>query len=428
MRTTLVRYFSRIPRNVIALGLVSFFNDASGEIIYPLLPIFLTGALGASVQFVGLIEGVTESASSLLKLPAGWLSDRVGRRKGLIVFGYALASLIRPLLALANVAWQVLGLRFIDRLGKGVRSGPRDALLADSVSAEKRGLVFGFHRAMDHIGAIAGALLSSWLIVLFQGNFRHVFWASAIPALVAVLILIFAVKEEKAGDRETELHGDEVLEEQVKKKVLGQSEDSVALPKVSSLFDRNFKIYLGVLLLFALGNSSDAFLLLRAQQSGIGLAMIPLLWAVLHISKTVSSVIGGELSDRIGRKKLIVGGWLIYAGIYLAFALANTQFEMWLLFIGYGLYFGLTEGVEKALIADLSPKQARGTAFGFYNLVIGIGALPASLLTGFLWKQYGPGAALATGAGLSLVAAVLMTLMVREHADVQEHSNETRST
>ncbi len=390
----------QLPRNVIALGLVSLFNDASSEIIYPLLPLFLTGTLGASMAFVGLIEGMTESASSLLKLPAGWLSDRAGKRKSLVVFGYGLASLVRPLLAIATAAWQVLGLRFVDRIGKGVRSAPRDALIADSTPAASRGLAFGFHRAMDHAGAILGALLSAWLTQLFAGDYRQVFWMAAIPALVALLILLFAVRDVKgigmAGEK-SPLH-------------------PFTLSPLHAL-DNNFKCYLGVLLLFTLGNSSDAFLLLRAHDCGVSPAMIPMLWAVLHASKTLSSIIGGGLSDRLGRKRLIVSGWIVYAVIYFAFAVVRAPSQIWLLFIVYGVYFGLTEGVEKAFVADLARAESRGTAFGLYNLVIGVGALPASLLAGFLWQRFGAMAALALGATLSLLASILLIATVREVRD-----------
>lgn len=382
----------KLPRNVVALSLVSLLNDASSEIIYPLLPLFITSALGASVAFVGLIEGVAESTSSLLKLPAGWFSDRLRRRKGIVAAGYTIASLIRPVLALATAAWQVLVLRFIDRVGKGVRSAPRDAMIADSTPAESRGLAFGFHRAMDHAGAIVGSLLGAWLVVAFQNDYRKVFWVASVPALAAVLVLLFVVREtrrEPAAPARTTMP-----------------------PAISfnlSGFTRSFKEYLGLLFLFTLSNSSDAFLLLRAKDRGVAAAAIPLLWAVLHVSKSASSIIGGGLSDRFGRKRLIVGGWLLYAAIYFGFAFATTQLEMWALFAIYGLYFGMTEGTEKALVADLVTPEQRGTAFGLYNFVIGIGALPASLLLGWAWQSFGAEAALAASAVVSLVAAALLT-------------------
>jgi MFS family permease len=289
--------------------------------------------------------------------------------------------------------------------------------LADSVDARRRGLAFGFHKAMDHVGAIAGALLSAWLFNLFAGNYPTIFWAAAIPGLGSLLILIFAVRDERHGHTGVGRHGD----------FAGTSPRlPVAVsPRLSlSLFDNNFKRYLAVLLLFTLGNSSDAFLLLRARQNGVSVGVIPLLWAALHVCKMVSSVIGGGLSDRFGRKRLIVSGWLVYAAIYFGFAFATTRLETWGLFLTYGVYFGLTEGVEKALVADLVRPAFRGTAFGLYNLIIGIGALPASLITGWLWDRFGAAPALTVGAGLSLLASALLVIAVREH----NHSNEWKET
>jgi MFS family permease len=382
----------RLPRNVVALGLVSLLNDASSEIIYPLLPVFMTATLGASLTFVGLVEGAAESTSSLLKLPSGWLSDRFRRRKPLVVAGYGLATATRPLLALATAGWHVLGLRFLDRVGKGVRTAPRDALIAESAPSGARGLAFGFHRAMDHAGAILGALLAAGLIWYFKGDYRTVFWAASVPALAAIAVLLLAVRESRAPG------------------------PSPAGPGAGAgPLGGEFKKYLGVLLIFTLGNSSDAFLLLRAQQSGVEVAVIPLLWAWLHLSKAMSSVVGGGLSDRFGRVGLITGGWLLYAAIYAGFAAGGGPGWVWALFGVYGVYFGLTEGAERALVADLVPAEVRGTAFGFYNLVIGVAALPASLMVGFLWQRFGAEAALLTGAGLSLLAAVLL-LMLRPAA------------
>ena len=380
--------FTNLPRTVIALGLVSLFNDASGEIIYPLLPLFLADTLGASKTFIGLIEGLAESFSSLLKLPAGWYSDRLQKRKGVVIAGYSIASIIRPLLALTTAAWQVLGLRFIDRLGKGIRSAPRDAMIADAAPPATRGLAFGFHRAMDHMGAIVGSLTAAWLVGIYHSDYRKIFWVAAIPGFITLLILIFVVKE-NPHERQA---------------VKSNAAFSLSLAG----FNSQFKFFLGVLLLFTLSNSSDAFLLLRAKENGVSTAMIPILWALLHVSKTLSSIIGGGLSDRFGRRTLIIIGWLLYAAIYFAFAFAHTSAMMWILFTIYGIYFGLTEGVEKALIADLVTPEQRGTAFGFYNLIIGIGALPASLLLGFLWQKFGAETALITSAVMSLIAVSLL--------------------
>jgi MFS family permease len=384
----------KLSRTVIALGLVSLFNDASSEIIYPLLPLFLTSVLGAGPMFIGLIEGAAESLSSLLKLPAGWLSDRVRRRKPLVLAGYALAALTRPLLSGASAAWQVLALRLTDRVGKGIRSAPRDALIADSATAESRGLAFGFHRAMDHVGAILGALASATLLAAFEGDLRQVFLVASVPAIIAVGFIIIGVREQA-----TEANADSHLQT--------SGNDGRAFGWRS--LNPEFRFYLAVLLLFTLSNSSDAFLLLRAAELGISAPLIPILWAALHVSKAISSLIGGSLSDRLGRKALIISGWALYAGIYLWFAFAQTAFEVWALFTLYGLYFGLTEGAEKALVADLVGKSFRGTAYGLYNLVIGVAAFPASLLTGILWQRSGARVALLAGAAISLCAAVLMT-------------------
>ncbi len=387
-----LRKFTSLPRTVIALGLVSLFNDASGEIIYPLLPLFLTDTLGASKTFVGLVEGIAESVSSLLKLPAGWYSDHLKKRKGVVILGYSIASIIRPCLALATTASQVLALRFIDRLGKGIRSAPRDAMIADAAPIESRGMAFGFHRAMDHTGAIVGALVAAWLVSIYQSDYRKIFWVAAIPGLITLLILIFLVREEPRA-----------------------AESKSTNTKLSfdlSGFSKEFKQVLGVVFLFTLSNSSDAFLLLRAKQSGISNAMIPLLWAALHVSKALSSIIGGGLADRFGKRRLILSGMILYTIIYACFAMTTSSVLIWILFLIYGIYFGLCEGAEKALIADLVDPKMRGTAYGLYNFVIGVGALPASLLLGWLWQQFGASTALFVSAGISLFAAAIFVFVI----------------
>ncbi len=387
-----LRQFTSLPRTVIALGLVSLFNDASGEIIYPLLPLFLTDTLGASKTFVGLVEGIAESVSSLLKLPVGWYSDRLTKRKGIVILGYSIASLIRPCLALAATASQVLGLRFIDRLGKGIRSAPRDAMIADAAPPESRGIAFGFHRSMDHTGAIIGALVAAWLVSIYHSDYRKIFWIAAIPGLITLLILIFLVREEPRS--------------------VESKSTNAKLSFDLSGFSSEFKQVLGVVFLFTLSNSSDAFLLLRAKQSGISNAMIPLLWAALHVSKALSSLVGGGLADRFGKRRLILSGMLLYSIIYACFALTTSILLVWILFLIYGIYFGLCEGAEKALIADLVDPKMRGTAYGLYNFVIGVGALPASLLLGWLWQQFGASTALLVSAGMSLAAALLFLTII----------------
>ncbi|HEX8708077.1 MAG TPA: MFS transporter [Pyrinomonadaceae bacterium] len=399
------RRYGRLPRNVFAVSLVSLLNDASSEIIYPLLPLFLTLTLGASPAVVGLIEGAAESVSSLLKLFAGYFSDRSGRRKGPVVFGYALANFVRPLIGLASTWSQVLVIRLADRVGKGIRSAPRDAMIADAVTVGERGLAFGFHRAMDHGGAVVGPLLGYLIILLVAadrnspsaGDYQKVFLLAAIPALAAVLVAVFFLRETRTGR--------------------GQDLDGLTPARLSLRgFDGNFKRFLLIVALFTLSNSSDAFLILRASEAGISSQSIPLLWAALHASKVLSSLYGGDLSDRMGRRRLIASGWLLYAAVYLGFAFVETPGAAWALFLIYGIYFGLAEGAEKALVADLVRPEQRGTAYGLYNLAFGITVLPASLLMGALWNLRGAQTAFVVSAGIGSVAALLLLSTVKAEA------------
>jgi MFS family permease len=374
----------RLGRNVVALGAVSFLTDVATEMTYPLLPVFLATVLGASATYVGTIEGIAESTAALLKFASGWWSDRVSRRKPLVLAGYALASAVRPLIGLTQSAAQVLGIRVADRVGKGIRTSPRDALIADSVDPGLRGRAFGFHNAADNAGAVLGPLLAFSFLRWGGLQLRTVFLLTAIPGALAVLTLLLGVREvprtappRKAGEA-----------------------------GLKAPLGGRFWAYLGVLLLFTLGNSTDAFLLLRAGQLGVATALIPILWALLNLVKAASNTPGGILSDRIGRRPLIVAGWLVYAAVYFLFGRAGQAWHAWALFAVYGLYFGLTEGVEKALVADLVPADRRGAAFGWYNLAIGVGALPASLLFGALWDRWGSAAAFNFGALLALAAAI----------------------
>ena len=372
----------RLPATVWALGWVSFFTDVSTEIIYPLLPVFLTVTLGASMAFVGLIEGVAESTASLLKIASGWWSDRVRKRKPLMIAGYGLSALTRPLIALATTGGHVFAARFIDRIGKGIRTSPRDALLAASVPPEQRGAAFGVQRAMDNAGAVVGPLFAWIMLQWFTSDYRMLFWIAVIPMLGAMIALIFGAKE------------------QVKTTTPDASQSAVPFQITPA-----FKSYLGAVLLFTLGNSSDAFLLLRAQSLGIPASSLPLLWLALNLVKTASSYPAGVLSDRIGRRGLIIGGWCVYALVYLGFGCASQAWHIWALFLVYGLFFGMTESAERALVADFFPDAQRGRAFGSFNFITGIGALPASLLMGWLWTAFGPVVAFGTGAGLALSAA-----------------------
>jgi MFS family permease len=376
-----------ITGNVFILGLVSLFTDVSSEMIYPLLPFFLTSVLGAGPAFLGAIEGIAESTASLLKLASGIISDRVPRRKGLVLAGYSLSAFARPFVAAAGSPLAVLLVRFADRVGKGVRTSPRDALVADSTTPAARGLAFGFHRSMDHAGAIIGPLAATFLLTFVTRDIRTVFWLAAIPGVVAVILIAVKVREvERTGS--------------------GASRPGRIVPRGA------IRTYLLVLLVFTLGNSSDTFLLLRAGQLGVTPQRIPLLWTFFHVVKMSASLPFGALSDRIGRRGVIVAGWFVYALAYVGFALAATELHIWLLFAFYGLFYGLTEGVEKALLADIAPPAERGGAYGWYNFAIGIGALPASLLFGFLWQQGSPKLAFGCGAGFAGLAALLLLMFV----------------
>ncbi len=379
----------RLGRNVVVLAAVSFLTDASSEMIYPLLPLFLVGTLGASATTLGAIEGAAESTAALLKLASGWWSDRVRRRKPLVVAGYVLSSAVRPLVGLAQGAGQVLAIRLADRVGKGIRTSPRDALIADSVRGDSRGRAFGFHRAADHAGAVAGPLVAFALLAWGGLSLRTLFLAAAVPAALAVIVVVVGVRE-----------------------VPRPAPVAASGPDMGQPMGRPFWRYLGVLLLFTLGNATDAFLLLRATQLGVAVSLVPILWAMLHVVKSASSMPAGALSDRLGRRPLIVAGWTLFAAVYVALAFATSEWHAWALFAVYGLFFGLTEGAEKALVADLVPSGRRGAAFGWYNLAIGLGALPASLLFGVIWDRLGSSAAFLYGATLAVVAAVGMAVVV----------------
>ncbi|MBZ0158703.1 MAG: MFS transporter [bacterium] len=380
-----------LSRNVVALGLVSLLTDVSSEMIYPLLPLFLTTVLGAGQTFVGLVEGIAESAASLTKLFSGWLSDRLGRRKGLVVVGYTLSTLARPLVAFALAPWHVLVIRFTDRLGKGFRTPPRDALIAGSTDLAIRGRAYGFHRSMDHLGAVGGPALAYLLLLLLGGGqLRTLFLLAAIPGIFSVLILVLKVREIQI--------------------------DSTAAPKAmpgAGRLDAQLTRFLLIMMLFTLGNSSDAFLLLRAQEVGVAVAHLPLLWMYFHVVKAATGMPGGILSDLKGRRGAIIAGWLVYALAYLGFGAASEPWHIWVLIGFYGLYFGLTEGGERALIADLVPSDRQASAFGLFHFCIGIAALPSSLLMGYLYQSFGAGPAFTVGAALAGLSAFLLLILLR---------------
>jgi len=396
-----VSLFKGLDRNVWILTITSFLTDISSDMINNLIPLFLTGVLGQATAVVGLIEGIAETTASLMKVFSGAVSDKLGKRKGLAVLGYGLSSLSKPFLYFASSWGIVLGVRFADRLGKGIRTAPKEALLSQSVSSDKRGLAFGIHRAGDSAGAFLGILIAALIVWLTQTNpnvlsgrtFQMVALASIIPAFLAVLILALGARE-----------------------VGVPAQEKRAAAPVFSLkgLDKRFISFLVLTIIFTLGNSSDAFIILRGQERG--LTILEVMGMLLTFNAVYSVLAGpaGALSDRIGRRKLIVLGWLAYGLIYLGFALSNSGTAIWLFFGLYGIYYALFEGASKAYIADLVPAEKRGTAYGLYSAAVGLTALPASLIAGLLWqglgawKGYGPSAPFLFGGFLALVAALLM--------------------
>jgi MFS family permease len=377
----------RLPRTVRVLGGVSLLNDVASEMAYPLLPAFLVGVLKASRTELGLIDGVAETASSLLKLLAGGWSDRLRRRKGLLLVGYGLPALARPLAGVVRVPWQLFLIRLADRTGKGVRTSPRDALIADAAPPALHGRAFGFHRAMDHLGAALGPLLAALLLAARPGDLRTLFLCTLLPGLAVVVLLALGLRETPAAPRPREPL-------------------RWALPPAGP-----FRLYLLALVVFTLGNSSDLFLLLRSGELGVPLTLLPLLWCVFHVVKSAGNLVAGRAADRVGPRPLILAGWLVYAAVYLAFGLADAAWQAWGLFLLYAVYYALTEAAEKKLVAQLAGPAGRGLAFGWYHLAVGIGTLPASILFGWLYDSFGrwgAAAAFGTGAGLGLAAAGLL--------------------
>lgn len=396
------------------MGLVSLFTDFSSEMMNPLLPIFVAGIvpLGMAPVYVGLMEGIAEATASLLKIFSGRVSDSLGKRKAIVVFGYGISALLRPAMALAGTGWQVVLMKFGDRVGKGFRTAPRDALIGDAVGPEARGLAFSFHRAMDHTGAVLGPLAAIGILYCFLGRgLWHGSTASPSPAEMTALRWLFAIALLPG------LAAMVVLIGKVREMAPHRSSGADAKHHDTARLPGRFYAFVAIVTVFALGNSSDMFLVLYAKTKfGLSLASLVAMWIVLHVSKIVFSFPGGILSDRIGRRPLIVAGWAVYALVYLGFAQAGAEWQFWLLFILYGMYFGLCEGVEKALVADFVPSEHRGRAFGIYHGAIGLAALPASLLFGVFWTAIGPRWAFGIGAALAGVAVVLLvTLLTTEH-------------
>jgi MFS family permease len=381
---------SWLSRNVVALGLVSLFTDAATEMIVPLLPAFVTIVLGGGPLALGWIEGASDATASVLKLLSGRWADRSGRNRPFVVAGYTLASVVRPLVALATAPWHVLLVRLTDRVGKGLRNSPRDAMLAASVEPHERGRAFGFNRALDHTGAVLGPLMAVAFLSARPGDLRTLFWLAAIPGALAVVVLLSAVQEVAPQPGASPPHG----------------APASALPTRSLL---RFLVPLG---LFTLGNASDVFLLLKAGATRAPLMSLPLLWIVLHVVKSLTSLVGGRLADRWGHRRTIAVGWLVYVGCYVGFGFAGSQAAVWALFLVYGSYQGLSEAAEKALVARLSPARGRGTGFGWYYLTLGFLTLAASVLFGALWETLGSRVAFLTSAGLAAAALVSLLVLV----------------
>lgn len=385
----------KLDKNVFTLGLVSLFTDMSSHMIYPLLPIFLSSVLGVSTAFIGLLEGIAESTANLSGIFSGWFSDKLKKRKLLIFSGYGLSAVGKPFLYLATAGWHVLVVRFIDRFGKGIRTSPRDALIADSVAFEGRGRAFGIQRALDSMGAFLGPLLAFMILPALNNNLRLLFLLSFFPALIAVMIIIFLVKEKTP------------------------SPSCAGFPQKAPLslkrFGREFKIFVAILAVFTLGNSSDAFLILRARDLGVTVVLIPILWLVYNFVSSASAAPLGTLSDKIGRKKTTLLGFFVYGIVYLGFAFSKTQGLIWFFMGLYGVYSGLTEGALRAYVADLvEDKSVLATAYGIYNTVVGLCMFPASLIMGILWQQLSPTIAFSFGATLALLSALALGLFIKK--------------
>lgn len=385
--------FFGLSRNVISMGAVSFLNDLSSDMIFPFIPIFLTATLGASASFVGLVEGIADATASVLKIVSGRLSDKRKARKPFAVFGYGLSALAKPILAAAGAPWHVLAVRFLDKVGKGTRDAPRDALI--SLSSEKKyfGRAFGFHRAADTMGAAFGPLLAFLVLPLINGNLRTLFLLSFVASFFAVLILQIFVREVR--DRETEKINEAAAPFKFRFKNLG-------LP---------FIIFLACATLFTLGRASEAFLLLKAKEAGLALALLPIIYFVYNITFAVFSAPAGILSDKIGHRNTYMLGMLVFSAVYFLFARTNSLFGVWILFALYGFYCALTEGVGKAIVGGLVEEKMRATAYGIYGAFTGIALLPASLIFGLLWDKFGSSFSFYYGASLGLLSFLVFLFL-----------------
>jgi len=398
----------RFPRAVWLLGWVSLATDSATEAIYPILPFFLTRVLGAGAISLGIVEGAAEAVNSILKIWSGRAADRARTKRPLVLFGYSVSSLARPLISITTSWVQVFAVRVLDRVGKGVRGAPRDAMLAVWTTRDTRGRVYGFHRAMDHLGAVVGPIAATAFLYFYPDRYRTLFALTIIPGAIAVALIFFV--PERSGDVEAERSttGGRGVDGDARR-----SAPPIERAKPETPLPKEFTTFMIVLTIFTLGNSTDAFLLLKLTDVAGSARFVPLMWAALHIVKAATSVLGGAWSDRVGRRAVIGLGWTVYAVVYAGFAASETLAVLLTWFLAYGFYFGLAEGTEKALVVDYVPAERRGFAFGIYYAVQGLGALAASVIFGALWKWYGAGAAFGVGAALALIATALLFLVAR---------------
>lgn len=391
--------------NVFFLGIVSLLTDVSSEMIFTLLPLFLRNVLKAGTPIIGLIGGLSDSTDAIFRIVSGWFSDRIGKRKPLAVLGYTISTIAKPFMYLASTWGGVLAIRFSDRVGKGIRTSPRDALVADSVWAEERGKGFGLHRAMDTLGAVLGLAIAARIVYLVQSGglelslktYQWLVVVGVVPAVLAVLVLLIFVRER-----------------QRKPSPSSNSHCGFISNRLTEGFDTRFKLFLAIMAVFTLGNSSDFFVILRAQNLGSSVIYVVLMLVLFNVTYAATSLPAGILSDRLGRRRVITLGWFIYALVYLGFGVASSLWQVWLLFACYGLYYGIVEGVARAFVADLVPAGKRGTAYGLYHGVVGLTLLPASLIAGWLWQAISPAAPFFFGAGLAFIAMLGIMVLIRE--------------
>jgi MFS family permease len=391
--------------NVFFLGIVSLLTDASSEMIFTLVPLFLRNVLKAPFISVGLVGGLSESTDAIFRIFSGWFSDKIGKRKLLAVVGYSISTVAKPFMYLATSWGAVLSIRFSDRIGKGVRSSSRDALIADSISTTERGKGFGLHRAMDSLGAVVGLAIAAVIIYLVQGgglelslkSYQWLILVGIVPAVLAVLVLLIFVRERRR-----------------ERSPSASSQHGGISSGLKGDFDTRFKVFLAIMAVFTLGNSSDFFVILRAQNLEAPLIQVIMMLVLFSATEAITSLPMGMLSDKLGRKRVITLGWFVYALVYLGFALASSIWQMWLLFACYGIYYGAVEGVARAFVADLVTEKKRGTAYGLYHGIVGLTLLPASLIAGWLWDAVSPAAPFYSGAGLSFVAMLGIMALIKE--------------